>query len=75
MTGNCAKPQKTRERIENELLEDLRQKRAEWIKASEDNRDLARQRFINALLIFDIVVIHKTPLEDLSIGRREFGPG
>jgi len=55
-------PQKTRERIEDELLEDLQQKQAEWATTKEDNRDLACQRFKRALRIFnDFVLDNRSP--------------
>ena len=40
---------KTREQIENDLLEQLRQRHIDWIGASEQERDAARRRFMDAL--------------------------
>lgn len=44
---------KRREQIGDELMEVLRQAQSEWSKTSEDNRDVARQRFITTLHVFD----------------------
>ena len=64
MTGNSTQPQKTRERIEDELLEDLQQKQAEWTTASEDNRDLACRSFRRALQIFNDLVLYNRSSKD-----------
>lgn len=48
---------KTRERIENDLLEKLREKQIEWVRASDQERDAARQRFLDALHSFNGFVL------------------
>lgn len=40
---------KARQQIENALLEQLRQRQIEWVRASDQDRDAARQRFLDAL--------------------------
>ncbi len=47
------------EQIENNLLEDLRQKQLAWIRASEADRDLLRQQFMNALQVFNSLVLDR----------------
>jgi hypothetical protein len=56
---------KTREELEEALLETLRQRQAEWIRASDDERDEARQRFMAALKAFNsLVLYYKIPDAD-----------
>jgi hypothetical protein len=44
-----------RQEIEAALLSELRSREEEWLRASADNRDRARQRFLDALrLLFQI---------------------
>jgi hypothetical protein len=53
---------KTRQRIEQDLLEVLNLRQREWISATDDNRDLARRRFMDALHAFnDFVLDGKLP--------------
>jgi hypothetical protein len=49
---------KTRQQIEVELMEILRQRQEEWSMASDDNRDEARFRFMNALHAFNSLVLY-----------------
>ena len=49
---------KRREELEETLLEILRQRQLEWIRASGDERDEARKRFITALHAFNGLVLH-----------------
>jgi hypothetical protein len=44
-----APSRKTRQQIEDELMEVLRERWREWEAASEENREIARQRFLDAL--------------------------
>jgi hypothetical protein len=56
---------KTREELEEALLETLRQRQAQWIRASDDERDEARQRFMAALKAFNnLVLYNKIPEAD-----------
>ena len=50
-------PQKTRQQIEDELMEAPRQRHLEWGKASDGHRDVARRQFMNALHIFNSLVL------------------
>jgi hypothetical protein len=47
-----APSRKTRQQIQDELLKVLRERHWEWETASEENREIARQRFMNALQAF-----------------------
>ena len=50
MDSNGFHPQaKTRQQIESYLLAQLRQRQIAWIAASDQDRDVARQRFMNTL--------------------------
>ena len=49
---------KTREELEEALLENVRQRQTEWIRASDEERDEARKRFIDALRAFNSLVVH-----------------
>jgi hypothetical protein len=61
---------KTREQLEEDLLETLRQRQAEWKRASNDERDAARQRFIEALHAFNSLVLYNK-LPEADFGRRQ----
>ena len=50
--GGDTRQSKTRHAIEFELLEDLQVRQVEWTRACEEERDVARQRFMNALQTF-----------------------
>ena len=52
---------KSREQLEMELLEILRQRRQEWLAAPHDYRDYARQRFMDALQDFNALVLYGNP--------------
>ena len=55
----------TREQLELELLETLRQRQNDWATASEDRRDYARQQFMNALQNFNSLILYgKTPNQE-----------
>lgn len=55
---------KPRLQIEDDLREYVRQRRAEWLAASDDERDGARLRYIRALDVFDSFVLRgKLPEE------------
>jgi len=59
---------KTREELEEALLENLRQRQAEWIRASDDERDDARKRLIDALHAFNSLVLYNK-IPDLGDGE------
>jgi hypothetical protein len=62
MYGTGTKSAKTRQTIEEELLEELNRSQREWIAASEPDRAAARQRFMDALHTFNSLVLYgKTP--------------
>ena len=50
-------PVKPGRQIEDDLREDVRQKRVEWLAASESQRLAARLRFIHALDVFNGFVL------------------
>ena len=45
------------QQIADELMEALRRRQREWSSADEDNRDVARQRFMNALYAFHSLIL------------------
>ena len=50
---NSVSPQvKTQDRLEDDLREALRQRRSEWLRATDEDRDEARERFGEALRLF-----------------------
>ena len=51
----------TQQQIAGKLLADLRLREDEWCRATDGNRDFARQRFINALEVFNRLVVHGDP--------------
>jgi hypothetical protein len=60
--GGATRQAKTRRQIENDLLEDLRQRQMEWMQASDQDREAARRQFIGALQVFnDLVLYGKLP--------------
>ena len=59
MDRSIAQPPKTTRELETALFEQLRLRRAEWARASEANRDLARQRFMDALDAFIRLVLYE----------------
>jgi hypothetical protein len=58
MPDHSAGRVKAREQVEAELLEILRQRQHEWRTAPEDQRDYARQRFMNASQNFNSVILY-----------------
>jgi hypothetical protein len=58
MSDSAARLSRTRQEIEKDLLERVRKSQQEWISASEDNRDEARQRFMDALQTFNSLVLY-----------------
>jgi hypothetical protein len=64
MDENATPLPKTPQQIEDELMEVLRQAQLEWSRASEDNREAARQRFISALHVFNGLVFDNKPPEE-----------
>ena len=58
MSGGTSRQLNTRAQVENDLLEVLRQREVEWIQASTQDRDTARQQFKDALDLFNSVVIY-----------------
>jgi hypothetical protein len=61
MTGNCVKPQKTREQIEDELLEEIHKAQVEWRAAAQEHREAARERFAEALHVFNKLITQDEP--------------
>ena len=59
MDGSAARQSK--QDIESQLLEELSLRQTEWRRASEGDRDVARQRFMNALLVFNSLVLDGQP--------------
>ena len=57
MDSRTSRRQEIRKQIENGLLEDLRQKQIEWMRASDHDRVAARQQFIDALNRFNSLVL------------------
>jgi hypothetical protein len=55
---NGARSPKTKQQIEAQLLEELRRHKKEWVTASDDNREAARERFMDALNVFNSFVIY-----------------
>jgi hypothetical protein len=51
MAPKCLQSPTHRQQIEEALLAELRRREKEWLRASEENRDRARQRFLDALLL------------------------
>jgi hypothetical protein len=49
--------------IEDALMAELRCREEEWLRASEENRDRARQRFLDSLLLLHMLVQRSTPGE------------
>ena len=58
MSGGTSRQTKTRQEIENDPLEDMRQKQLEWRQASALDKDLARQRFMDALHRFNSLILY-----------------
>jgi hypothetical protein len=58
MSDSARRTAKDRDRVETELLEILRQRQQEWTTAPDDQRDYARQRFMNALQNFNSLVLY-----------------
>lgn len=56
--GSASHRLNQRQQLEEELLEKLRQRQDEWIRASEDDRDAARQRFMDALHVFNSLILY-----------------
>ena len=61
MPDSTPRTAKTREQTETELMETLRQRRHEWVAAPHDQRDYARQRFMDALQNFNALVLYGKP--------------
>jgi hypothetical protein len=51
--GGDTRQSKTRHETEFELLEELQVSHFEWIRACEEERDVARRRYMNALEAFN----------------------
>jgi hypothetical protein len=66
MTGNGVKPQKTREQIENELREEIRDAQLELSKAPSE---AARNRLAEALRVFNNVILQSDPWGNSEIAR------
>lgn len=47
-----------RQHVEAELLDEVRRTQQAWHDATEEKRDVARQRFKDALNAFNSVVLH-----------------
>jgi hypothetical protein len=59
-----ARPPNTRRQIENDLLEPLHERQQEWRAGGEGNREIARQRFVDAVEAFSGFVLYgKLPAE------------
>ena len=56
--GSIKRLSRTKQEMETDLLEELRLRQREWNRASEEDRDVARQRFMNALDTFYSLVLH-----------------
>jgi len=54
---------KNRQQMQNELMEVLRQRQDEWSRASDDNRAVARLRFLNVLRKLNSLVLYGKPLD------------
>jgi ABC-type transporter MlaC component len=58
MGASPSRQLKTRREIQDELLDDLHQKRLALKQARDQDRDAARQRFMDALELYKSTVIH-----------------
>jgi hypothetical protein len=63
ITGAVLQREKAREQLEADLLEILRCRRSEWMTATDDDRDYARQRFLLALQNFNSCLLDLKPPE------------
>lgn len=51
-------PVKARRQLEEDLLQGVQQRREEWINASDEEREYARERFVAVLRAFHDIVLH-----------------
>ena len=51
-------PTKTRHQLEEDLLQAVQQRREDWINASDEERERARERFVAALREFHEIILH-----------------
>jgi len=58
MIGGTSLQLKTREQIENDLSEDLYNKQLAWRGASDQDRETARQQFMDALHRFNSFILY-----------------
>jgi hypothetical protein len=58
MNGNGIQQSIALQEIENELMEELRLRQLEWVHASHQGRDAARERFLEALRTFNNLVLY-----------------
>ena len=61
--GGEARQLKTKHEVEFELLEELEFRQVEWTRASEEDRDVTRQRYMNALQAFNSFVLYGIPMK------------
>ena len=66
MSDQAAQLAKTRQQVESELMEILRLRQHEWATANDDQRDFARQLFMNALQNFNSLVLYGRPPDRLN---------
>jgi hypothetical protein len=55
MTSGAPGQLESPEQIHEYLLEELHQRQAEWTQAPEEDSDVARDRFLDALLLVNIL--------------------
>ncbi len=60
MKSGTSHQSKTQEQIKNDLAEVLRERQIEWIRASDQDRDAARQRFMVALHLFNSFALQES---------------
>jgi hypothetical protein len=59
----AARQSKTKLQLEIELLDLMREKQVEWQHAPAEERDAARQRFMDALEAFNALVLYNQILD------------
>jgi hypothetical protein len=52
-----------RQQIEEALLPELKRREEEWLRASDENREMARQRFLDVLRLLHSLTQGSTPEE------------
>jgi hypothetical protein len=55
---DASRQSKTKQQLEIELLDFMREKQLEWQHAPAEERDAARQRFMDALEAFNALVLY-----------------